>query len=268
MGGVRLSSGVDVRIDRCHSARDERDWLGGETRAEQDELRVLFCHYREPAVIFGLSQRPDTALQRRLDKAGVDWMRRRAGGGTVYAGPWLLGVSVILPSHHPMTALEPVQAYRWFGGLWQRALGALGCPSQLPDRASISASQQQARDQGVNWACYGALGHGELASDEAVPRKILGIAQVRTRTSSTLVAGLNLTAVDWPLLCELLARPAIQGTQLKRKTASLAELVRVGDSATAEALANRIEPIFVAALRRDVAVAGASSHARPVRRIQ
>ena len=257
-----------MRVDRCQSARDELDWLARETRAEQDELRVLFCHYREPAVIFGLSQRPDTALQRRLDNAGVAWMRRRAGGGTVYAGPWLLGVSVILPSHHPLTALEPVQAYRWFGGLWQRALGALGGRSRLPDSASISASQQQAREQGVSWACYGALGHGELASDEAVPRKILGIAQIRTRTSSTLVAGLNLTPVDWSQLCELLARPAKQGMQLKRKTASLAELARVGDPETAEALVKRIEPVFAAALRRDTAVADPPSHARPVRRIQ
>lgn len=257
MGGVRLSSDVDVRIDRCNSARDELDWLARETRAEHHDLRVLFCHYREPAVIFGLSQRPDASLQSRLDNAGVAWMRRRAGGGTVYAGPWLLGISVILPRHHPVNSLQPVQAYRWFGKLWQRSLGALGCRSRLPDSASISASQQQAREQGVSWACYGALGHGELASDEAVARKILGIAQIRTRTSSTLVAGLNLTTVDWSPLCELLERPAEQGTQLKRKTVSVAELARVGAPATAEALARQVEPVFVAALRRAVAVADA-----------
>ncbi|MEQ8515040.1 MAG: hypothetical protein RIC38_05490, partial [Chromatocurvus sp.] len=177
-----------MRLDYCTSARSELDWLAREARAECDDLRVLFCHYREPAVIFGLSQRPDAALQQRLDNAGVAWLRRRAGGGTVYAGPWLLGVSVILPHRHPLNAMEPVQAYRWFGELWQTVLVSLGCATRLPDGALIRSSRDEAREQGVDWACYGAMGHGELGSDERATRKLLGIAQIRTRTASTLVA--------------------------------------------------------------------------------
>lgn len=252
MAGIPVFSGADVRIDYCTSARGEFDWLTRRVRVPDDTVQVLFCHYREPAVIFGLSQRPDTGLQQRLDAAGMSWMRRRAGGGTVYAGPWLLGVSVILPASHPLYAMEPVEAYRWFGAAWMAALGSLGCDSRLPDSDTIRASRREAKAGEIDWACYGALGHGELGSAEPVSRKILGIAQIRTRASSTLVAGLNLTAGNWRSLCELLGRPAEQGERLSAVTAALADLIGDSGPVKPQTLARRVESAFVPILRRAV----------------
>lgn len=241
-----------MRIEHCSSARSELDWLSHEARAECDELRLLFCHYREPAVIFGLSQRPDAALRQRLDNAGIAWMRRRAGGGTVYAGPWLLGVSVVMPRSHAVSALDPVQAYRWFGEHWQAVLASLGFATHLPDDALISASRERARAQGVDWACYGALGHGELGSDEQPVRKVLGIAQIRTRTASTLVAGLNLAATDWRALCDLLGRPPSRAEPLAAATVGLSDLTAGEADAPPQVLARRVESAFVARLGRAV----------------
>ena len=176
-------------------------------------------------------------------------MRRRAGGGTVYAGPWLLGVSLVLPAGHPLSALEPVHAYRWFGELWQSALASLGCDSRLPDEGLIRMSREDAASLGVDWACYGAMGHGELGSDETPMRKILGIAQIRTRTASTLVAGLNLQAVDWDQLCALLGKPPEQARQIARVNASLVDLVSAPIAASADALARQADTRFRTALR-------------------
>lgn len=241
-----------MQVDHCVSAQSELDWLAQRVRAAHAAPQVLFCHYRDPAVIFGLSQRPDAALRQALANAGVDWMRRRAGGGTVYAGPWLLGISVILPADHALHGMEPMQAYRWFGGLWQSALLALGCDSHLPDSAAIRASRRRAEAQGVDWACYGAMGHGELGTAGSAPRKLLGVAQIRTRTASTLVAGLSLEAADWHSLCGFLQKPAVQGDYLAAANVALADLMPAQGSTTAEALARRVEASFVPRLARAI----------------
>lgn len=239
-----------MRVDHCVSAQSELDWLAQRVRAVRDTPQVLFCHYRDPAVIFGLSQRPDASLQQRLETAGATWMRRRAGGGTVYAGPWLLGISVILPASHALHALDPVQAYRWFGELWQSALLAIGCDSHLPDRAAICASRRRAEARGIDWACYGAMGHGELGTPGSAPRKLLGVAQIRTRTASTLVAGLSLEAADWHALCGFLHKPAVQGDYLAGANVALADLMPEHAPTTAEVLARRVEASFVPRLAR------------------
>lgn len=247
-----------MQVFRCDSAQAETDWLSENARIDNRDVRVLVCHYRAPAVIFGLSQHPDGALQQRLGNAGVSWVRRRSGGGIVYAGPWMLGISVILPVAHPLSALEPVQAYGWFGELWQSILARSGVDSRLPDRAFIRESRREAERQGIDWACYGAMGHGELGSNERTTRKVLGIAQIRTRAASTLVAGLHLAAVDWQALCALLGKPQEQGAHLSRVNASLADLAPWSTSTDTESLARRVEAAFLPEIRR----ATGSGHTR------
>ncbi len=239
-----------MQVFHCDSAQAEIHWLAANTRARDPNPRVLICHYRDPAVIFGLSQPPDTALQLRLEKADVSWIRRRSGGGIVYAGPWMLGVSLILPANHPLGVMEPIAAYGWFGGLWQEMLAQLGVDSSLPDRETIRTSRQAAESQGIDWACYAAMGHGELGSKERAMRKLLGIAQIRTRAASTLVAGLHLARVDWQALCALLGKPREQGDHLARKNASLMELSPAHGSIATALLAGRVEHAFLNRLQR------------------
>lgn len=240
---------MKMQVFHCDSAQAEIHWLAANTRSRDPNPRVLICHYRDPAVIFGLSQPPDRALQQRLESARVSWIRRRSGGGTVYAGPWMLGVSLILPANHPLGAIEPVPAYGWFGRIWQDMLAQLGIDSSLPDRQTIRASRQEAESRGVGWACYAAMGHGELGSKERPIRKILGIAQIRTRAASTLVAGLHLASADWQALCELLAKPRAQGEHLARMNASVVELAPAYGPIATTSLAERVEDAFLSRVR-------------------
>jgi lipoate-protein ligase A len=209
--------------DTLTNAAEELDWLAARVREPLQFVQVAFCHYREPAMIFGLSQRPDAQRLRQLAERGVPGMRRRAGGGTVFAGPWLLGASVILPATHPLYRVEPVAGYRWFGGLWQAALADIGCPSVLAHTERLEASRLEARRLGIDWACFGAMGHGELASAAEPARKLLGIAQIRTRAAVTLVAGLTLATVDWHALCALLDRDPGEAAHLAARNVSVQE---------------------------------------------
>lgn len=252
----------EIQLFHCDSARAEIDWLGDNVRSHDPDPRLLICHYRDPAVIFGLSQRPDKALQERLDHAGVCWLRRRSGGGIVYAGPWMLGVSLVLPVDHPLSAMEPVQAYGWFGELWRSLLAQLGVDSKLPDRETIRASRREAESRDIDWACYGAMGHGEVGSNESVMRKVVGIAQIRTRAASTLVAGLHLAMPDWHALCALLEKPREQAAYLAQANTSLADLAPPGMSPSTPSLVNRVEDIFLPMVRH-AADPGSSDSPRP-----
>ncbi len=238
-----------IQLSHCDSAQTEIDWLADNVRSHDPGPRVLICHYRDPAVIFGLSQRPDSALQQRLDQAGVRWFRRRSGGGIVYAGPWMLGVSLILPADHPLSTLEPVQAYGWFGELWKSLLAQMGIDSILPDRETIRASRREAELRDIDWACYAAMGHGEVGSNEPLTRKIVGIAQIRTRAASTLVAGLHLATPDWHALCALLEKPREQAGYLARANTSLTDLAPPGTSAATALLARQVEEVFLPMIR-------------------
>lgn len=240
----------DMQVVHRGSAQSELDWLADNVRTDSPAPRLLLCHYRDAAVIFGLSQRPDEALQARLETAGVHWFRRRSGGGIVYVGPWMLSVSLVLPHSHRISALEPIQAYRWFGGLWQSTLTQLGVASRLPDDKAIDGSRRDAASRGIDWACYAATGHGELVSTEYMTRKLLGIAQIRTRSCCTLVAGLHLVPADWRSLCVMLGKPRSQADDLARVNAALCDLTPQRMIVEPASLAGQIEEILVPLVRQ------------------
>jgi lipoate-protein ligase A len=210
-----------MQPDRVTTARQESDWLAALVRAEQPGPRLLLCHYTEAGVVFGLSQRPTPAETRSLDEHGLPWLRRRAGGGAVFVGPWLYAVSLLIPSAHPRYADDAVQAYQWFGAQWQRLLAELGVESRLPASKEVGQSRSRAEKLGVAWACYGAVGHGELVTPDG--RKLLGIAQIRTRWNIALVAGIHVAAVPWHGLCEALERDARQADILADINARLGQ---------------------------------------------
>src|SRR3990170_1339166 len=81
--------------------------------------------YRVPAVVLGCSERPDAAMNAAARAAGVALVERRSGGGAVLAGPWLLGVSVVLPPDHPLVVPSVTESYRY------RTLNSCPCLHQL-----------------------------------------------------------------------------------------------------------------------------------------
>lgn len=168
--------------------------------------------YRAPAVVLGAGQAAlHDAARATAEARDIALLRRRAGGGAVLVGPWLLGVSVVLPAADPRVRDGALAAYRWLGEALAEALSFAGvrCRSVAPREGAARGAATR------DWACFGAMAPWEVACGR---RKIAGLAQVRTRHAVLLVGGVLLRRPDWELLCLALAQPAREARRLAAAT--------------------------------------------------
>jgi len=169
-------------------------------------------------------------MRQRADENGLMLLRRRAGGGAVLADKALLSISLLFPPAHRLAQLDSIDGYSVFGEAWVHSLHNLGITCRLPTVEEIDASKSHAKARSIDWACYGALGHGEVISDDG--RKLVGIAQIRTRHCVAMVAGLQLSPVDWSVLCRVFGMPTTQAVSLEAvNTDALSLGVELGDEA-------------------------------------
>lgn len=195
-------------------ARREQQWNERQLTRAPDAPAWRIWHYDAPALVLGCSQRrllPEA-------QAGLDVLLRRAGGGAVLVGPWMLGLSVALPGSHPLVLPSAVGSCRWLGELlqqWLRAAGVRSASALPPGSAWLQSNLPE-----LAWACFGGLCPWELVVDGG--RKIAGLAQARRRDVVLLVAGVLMAPPDWTLLAAGLGRPASDAAALERRTASCA----------------------------------------------
>jgi len=178
--------------------------------------------YGVPAVVLGCSQRPDAAMNAAARAAGVALVERRSGGGAVLAGPWLLGVSVVLPPDHPLVVPSVTESYRWFGEAHAAALRRAGIQCQTVRVATARTVARWWRSEPTSttarWACFGALSPWEVMT--AGGRKLVGLAQVRRRTGALLVSGTLLAQPDWRVLSRVVDGSAGAAAQLDERASS------------------------------------------------
>jgi len=163
--------------------------------------------------------------QRRLladlgTRADVEVLVRAAGGGAVLVGPWMLGVSALLPAAHPLAACDTVPSYRWLGECLAQSLQQVGIGASALSPERLRARRGERPAPAPDWACFGGLSPWEVLVGE---RKIAGLAQVRRRHGVLLVAGVLLQPPPWTLLCDLLGRPIEEAQRLALATTSCAE---------------------------------------------
>ncbi len=74
--------------------------------------------YRSPEIVLGCSQRAlrDQVAHRAPAGMAVS-VRASRGGGAVLAGPWMVGVTVVLPPDHRLLGEGLSDSYRWLGQL-------------------------------------------------------------------------------------------------------------------------------------------------------
>lgn len=207
-----------------------------ETTVIEPQWRVW--EYPEPEIVLGCSQRAlrNAALQRVASSLPVSV--RPSGGGAVLAGPWMLGVTVVLPPGHPLAGPGLVDSYRWLGQLHAEVLRASGVEARAfdpralsaPDRAvaasdravaasdcavaasdcGLPAEARRAAPPGpagtpVKWACFGSLAPWEVLAADG--RKLTGLAQQRKRNGVAYSAGTLVARPDWALLCDAIGAP-------------------------------------------------------------
>lgn len=200
---------------RCAVACEEQRWNDQQLAQPLPAPAWRLWQYRAPAIVLGCSQRRLLADAR--DDRGVELLLRGSGGGAVLVGPWMLGLSVALPSGHALVDPSAVANYRWLGELLADVLRDAGIDATALPAEDARAAKAPAE---LAWACFAGLSPWEVV---AGGRKIAGLAQVRRRHGVLLVGGLLLDAPDWPLLCATLGRLASDADALARCTTSCCE---------------------------------------------
>lgn len=223
---------------------EEQAWNERQMNEPVRVRRVAIWSYRTPAVVLGCSQRPDEAMRAAARAGRVDLVRRRSGGGAVLADAALLGVSVVLPPDDPLVSDAVTRSYRWLGLAHAEALNRLGIDARALDPAAARAASTPEAVADLRWACFGAVAPWEVAT--AGGRKLVGLAQVRRREGTLLVAGTLLGDPDWETLCILFGRPPGEAGLLAQRTTSCER--EIGRPVPAAALAGELRRALGAAL--------------------
>lgn len=198
--------------------------------------------YDSPAIVLGCSQR---RLREQVERSVAERcvvLDRESGGGAVLTGPWLLGVSVVLPPDHEWLSDGLLESYRWLGELHVEVLAGLGVSANALPPQQVPARQAALIADGLpvcDWACFGNLSPWEVVNAQG--RKLVGLAQRKRQHGSLLVAGTLLTTPDWDLLCGALGQ-AHDANLLRQRTVSCEQLrgQPVSGAAYAEALERRL----------------------------
>ncbi|MDH4580752.1 hypothetical protein E8F20_02555 [Pseudomonas sp. BN415] len=190
-------------LDRCRllipsvaeSAHEELRWIEAGIRGGISTPQWQLVRYRAPALIYGRSSPVMADVERRARLIGCEVIQRRTGGGAVFAGPWMLGCNILLPATHPWSQGSHIVAFREFGELWMRSLAALGVSSSMAESRHFQERDVAVRSALLQWSCFAGLSHGEGLDNQG--RKLLGLAQARSRWGSLLSAGLLLSSAPW-----------------------------------------------------------------------
>ena len=133
----------------------------------------------QPALVLGSTQRGDRIADvEACDRAGVEVVRRRSGGGAVLLVPGeVVWVDVLLPAGHAAWAHDVHRPMVWLGRALSSAFGAAGLAgTRVHDGAMV-------RTELSDLICFDGLGPGELTLDGS---KLVGISQRRTRWAARL----------------------------------------------------------------------------------
>ncbi|MCM5569133.1 ligase [Burkholderiaceae bacterium FT117] len=210
-------------------AAGEQAWNSAAISARPASVASRVWLWPRPAIVLGCAQRGLAEAVRDRVGSRIEVRVREAGGGAVLVGPWMIGVSLVLPASDPRAGRSPTDGYAWLSLRLVEALRSAGCnaravpPAELrgsaPDGAPAAAPRADAWPSAtpVTWACFGSLSPWEIV--DARGRKLVGLAQRRTRDAVLLVAGVLATEPQWEILCSAMGYPG-DAQRLRQLTAA------------------------------------------------
>ena len=173
--------------------------------------------YQRPAIVLGRSQ---SSLFNEIKLNGEpEVFLRASGGGAVLLGPWMLGLSVALPTDHPLAMGGAVNTYRWLGEGVARALRQIGVEAWAISPVALRALRAESTSPTLDWACFGGLSPWEVLIGH---RKIAGLAQVRRNKGILLVAGILMQTPPWERLTRCIGKPERDAHRLFELTTNCA----------------------------------------------
>lgn len=151
-----------------------------------------------PALVLGSTQPEAAADGAACERAGVEVVRRRSGGGAVLLVPGsVVWVDLILPANTPGWADDVHGPMVWLGEQLAAVFESAGVTGGEVHRGGLVSTEWS------RLVCFDGVGPGELTVGEA---KLVGISQRRTRTAARLQACWY-TDYDVALLASLLTPP-------------------------------------------------------------
>jgi lipoate-protein ligase A len=109
------------------------------------------------------------------ERAGIEVIRRRSGGGAVLLQPDAVAwIDVIVPRGDPLWDDDVTRSSWWLGDAWARVVRSFG----------LDALVHRGRLERARWServCFAGLGSGEVSVGG---QKVVGISQRRTRTQA------------------------------------------------------------------------------------
>ena len=137
-----------------------------------------------PAIVLG-SRQTETELKiEACEKANVEIVRRRSGGGMVFLSPgkqvWL---DVVIPRNDLLWIDDVGQASWWLGEVWLAAIKSLAPSITL--QAHVHRENLSIGEHG-DLVCFSGVGPGEVIGVDSEGRhaKIVGISQRRTKDAA------------------------------------------------------------------------------------
>ena len=203
---------------------------------------VAICAATAPAIVLGSRQTPDLLDLAACERAGLDVVRRRSGGGAVVVRPGeIVWIDVVLP--HGVAPDDVRGSMVWVGDRWIDALGA------LTDRSTTRLERHDGGMVATAWAdlvCFAGFGPGEVLT---AGRKLVGLSQRRTRHGLRIQCQVHRRArlASMPALfgvptpSEALTEPATLTDVGLGTDADVDAERRVADREIASALADAIE---------------------------
>jgi lipoate-protein ligase A len=180
---------------------------------------VRWYRVSAPAVVLGLGLRRRTAEVVDLERCsarGIEVLQRSAGGGAVLLDDGMVCCSVCLALPDARVGDDLTASYAWLGEEFASRLGLrrVEVAEARADVAGLKARSDAVAGLLLS-ACYGALSPHEVV--DAQGAKVVGLAQVRRRHAALYQVGI-----------------------LLRDQSPLADLLRVPDEATREALRDEL----------------------------
>jgi len=141
--------------------------------AEIGGRTMRLCRVTVPALVLGSTQAGSDVDLAAAERAGIEVVRRRSGGGAVLVEPEaVLWVDVTLPAGDPLWEPDVGRSFWWLGQAWADALAQVGLRGASVHRGRLVASRWS------RLVCFAGLGPGEVTVEG---RKVVGMAQRRGR---------------------------------------------------------------------------------------